>query len=61
MPFARAQGKKISILHNRREGRRVRQLRLHVFDSFAEAEESLAHARSLDPRRVAEMLLEEGR
>jgi tetratricopeptide (TPR) repeat protein len=42
MPFARAQGRKISILHNRREGRRVRQLRLHVFDSFADAAEILA-------------------
>ena len=42
MPFARAQGKKISILHSHREGRRVRQERLHVFDRFADAEEALA-------------------
>ena len=44
MPFPRAQGKKILILHNRREGRKVRQERLHVFDTYADAEETLRSA-----------------
>jgi tetratricopeptide (TPR) repeat protein len=46
MPFPRAQGKKILILHNRREGQKVRQERLHVFDGYADAEETLRSADS---------------
>jgi len=39
--FPRIQGKRIVILHSRRESGQVKQLRLHVFATFADAEEAV--------------------
>ena len=42
MAFIRLQGSKILILHNRREGRKVHQEKLHVFESVADAADCAA-------------------
>ncbi len=42
MAFVRIQGQKIVIMHSKREGKRVRQEKLHTFKNYAEAAEAIA-------------------